>query len=99
MAAYGLGNEAEGLPGKVDVRRQERQWEMLKQHLGAESRGDPPRPFASTRTLFGIKSTVERQLDEYVAREEELREAKRRAVEGADSDGDGSERVAADGEE
>lgn len=62
----------------MDPRRQQRNWEMLQQQLGAESRGDPPRTFASTRTLFGIRSTVEQQLDEFVAREEARKSAERK---------------------
>lgn len=53
---------------------------MLQQQLGAESRGDPPRVFSSTRTIFGIRSTVEQQLDEFVAREEERKAASRAAT-------------------
>lgn len=67
----------------MDLRRQQRNWEMLQQRLGAESRGDPPRTFASTRTLFGIRSTVEQQLDEFVAREEARKLAERQASKNA----------------
>ena len=69
----------------------ERRWERMQQLLGAEARGDEPRPFASTRTLFGIRSTVEQQLDALVAEEEERkrreRVARARAAAGGDAPG------------
>jgi hypothetical protein len=64
----------------MDLRRQQRNWEMLQQQLGAEARGEPPRVFSSTRTLFGIRSTVEQQLDAFVAKEEARKKAEREAA-------------------
>ena len=64
----------------MDLRRQQRNWEMLQQQLGAEARGEPPRVFSSTRTLFGIRSTVEQQLDAFVAEEEARKKAEREAA-------------------
>ena len=56
-------------------RQVEKRWELLQQVLGAEARGETPRPFASQRTLFGIPSSVEVQIAEIVAQDEErLRE-------------------------
>lgn len=53
---------------------------MLQQQLGAEARGEPPRVFSSTRTLFGIQSTVEQQLDAFVAKEEARKKAERKTA-------------------
>ncbi|MDO4502490.1 MAG: hypothetical protein Q4D06_04830 [Coriobacteriia bacterium] len=55
----------------------ERRWELMKQVLGSEARGESVRPCVSTRTLFGIRSTVEQQLDDLVAQEEERRRQER----------------------
>lgn len=51
---------------------EEKRWELLQQVLLAESRGEEPRAYSSSRTLFGIKSHAE-EVMERVAAEDEAR--------------------------
>lgn len=57
----------------ADERRFERRWEMMRQVLGAEQRGDELRGISSTRTLFGIKSHAEEVIERTVAEQEAAR--------------------------
>ena len=52
--------------------REERQWELMREALLAEAQGKTPRPVASKRTLFGIRSSVEEAVDK-IAAEEDMR--------------------------
>ena len=45
------------------MRNDERTWEVMREALLAGARGDDVRPFASKRTLFGIRSSVEERMD------------------------------------
>lgn len=73
--------------------REEKNWELIQQLLAAEVSGQTPRHVSSTRTLFGIKSSVEEVIDRVVA-EDEARLRAERAARRAASDGDS--RVSAD---
>lgn len=51
-------------------------WKQLQDALQYEISGKSPRPAASMRTLFGIKSEVEEKMDRFAREiEEERREA------------------------
>lgn len=54
----------------------QRQWDVMKQILGAEAQGKRPSAINSTRTLFGIKSHVEEVMEAVAA--EDLERAKER---------------------
>ena len=55
----------------------ERRWKRIQEMLAAEASGKAPRPIASQRTLFGIPSEVEQQIERIVAEDEAARAAKR----------------------
>ncbi len=44
-------------------RREERRWELINEALAAESSGRSPRLFSSRRTLFGIPSALDQELE------------------------------------
>ena len=54
----------------------QRQWDVMRQILGAEAQGKRPAAINSTRTLFGIKSHVEEVMEAVAA--EDLARAKER---------------------
>ena len=54
----------------------QRQWETMRQLIGAEAQGKRPQVMNSTRTLFGIKSHVEEVMEAVAA--EDLARAKER---------------------
>lgn len=54
----------------------QRQWETMRQLIGAEAQGRRPQVVNSTRTLFGIKSHVEEVMEAVAA--EDLARAKER---------------------
>lgn len=54
----------------------QRQWNTMKQLIGAEAQGKRPQAINSTRTLFGIKSHVEEVMEAVAA--EDLARAKER---------------------
>ena len=56
----------------------EKQWKRIQEVLAAEASGKQPRPFVSQRTLFGIKSSVETQIEAIVEEDEAARRARRR---------------------
>ena len=56
----------------------EKRWKRIQDMLAAEASGKALRPVASQRTLFGIPSEVERQIEKVVAEDEEKRAAKRK---------------------
>ncbi len=78
---------------------EEKRWELMRQVLLAESRGDEPHNYSSGRTLFGIKSHAE-EVMERVAAEDETRclelmqqrreEEKRRLESNAEGTGEGA---------
>ena len=55
----------------------ERRWKLIQDQLGAQARGDEPACFSSGRTLFGIKSDVERKMGD-IAHEMEQRAHEKR---------------------
>ena len=55
----------------------EKRWKRIQEMLAAEASGKPVRPIASQRTLFGIPSEVEQQIERIVAEDEEKRRKKR----------------------
>lgn len=55
----------------------EKQWKRIQDILAAEASGKQLRPFVSQRTLFGIKSSVEEQIECIVAEDEAARRAAR----------------------
>ena len=63
----------------MSMRDDERRWKQIQDLLAAEASGRQPKPFVSQRTLFGIRSTVEQQIDQIVAEDEEQRRRKREA--------------------
>lgn len=44
-------------------RREDRKWELINEALSAESSGKSPRLFSSRRTLFGIPSALDQELE------------------------------------
>ena len=62
---------------------EDKKWEMLQQALGAGARGDEPPMLVSKRTLFGIRSSIEEQMDAIAAEME---------AKGRPRDGDGDAR-------
>jgi hypothetical protein len=55
----------------------DRRMKLIQNVLQADIQGETPRPVSSTRTLFGIKSSVEEQIEQIVAeREEKIRKEK-----------------------
>ena len=63
----------------------DKRWERIQQELGRQMRGDERPRYASTRTLFGIRSTAEVKMDEFVAEFEAEQAAKRKAREEAEA--------------
>ena len=53
--------------------QEERKWERLRQVLAAGAVGAEVKPVVSQRTLFGIKSSVEEQIERIVAEDEARR--------------------------
>ena len=60
----------------------EKRWKRIQEMLAAEASGKALRPVASQRTLFGIPSEVEKQIEQIVAEDEAARAAKRRDEQG-----------------
>lgn len=50
--------------------REEKRWKMMQDFLLAEGSGHEPKRYASQKTLFGIKSTVEETIEKAVAETE-----------------------------
>ena len=63
----------------------DRRWERIQQELARQMNGDERPRYASTRTLFGIRSTAEVKMDEFVAEIEAEQAAKRKAREEAEA--------------
>lgn len=61
----------------MGYREDERRWKRIQEMLAAEASGKAPRPIASQRTLFGIPSSVELQIQKIVEEDEQARSAKR----------------------
>lgn len=43
--------------------RAEKNWELIRDILAQESSGKEPKPFSSKRTLFGIPSTLDLEME------------------------------------
>ena len=56
----------------------DRRWERIQEQLFSQARGDEPPKVVSTRTLFGIKSEVEKKMERFA---EEIEEERRDRVE------------------
>ena len=56
---------------------EERRWKKIQDYLSAEAAGKELRPVVSQRTLFGIPSTMEREIERIVAEDEEASRKKR----------------------
>ena len=56
---------------------EERRWNKIQDDLSAEAAGKELRPVVSQRTLFGIPSTMEREIERIVAEDEEAWRKKR----------------------
>ncbi|MDO4854589.1 MAG: hypothetical protein Q4A43_04195 [Coriobacteriia bacterium] len=72
-----------------------KRWKQLQDALQYEISGKPPRPAASMRTLFGIKSEVEEKMDRFAREiEEKNKEArnKKRSEEEADATSENDEK-------
>ena len=54
----------------MSMRDDERRWKRLQEVLAAEAAGKEVRPCVSQRTLFGIPSTVEQQIQKIVEEDE-----------------------------
>ncbi|HAM15905.1 MAG TPA: hypothetical protein DCP91_08625, partial [Eggerthellaceae bacterium] len=63
----------------MGYREDEKRWKRIQEMLAAEASGKTLRPIVSQRTLFGIPSAVEQQLDRMVEEDEAARAAARRA--------------------
>ena len=63
------GTSIAGYPRRM-VNHDERTWERMRDVLIAEANGKDPRAVVSTRTLFGIPSSVERVIDSVAAEED-----------------------------
>lgn len=57
----------------------DKKWELIQQLIGADAQGRDPKPLVSQRTLFGIRSSVEEQVEAIVAEVEERNRAARHA--------------------
>ncbi|MBQ3300698.1 MAG: hypothetical protein IJH04_00845 [Eggerthellaceae bacterium] len=55
----------------------DKQWERIRQYLAADAQGKTLRPLVSQRTLFGIKSTMEQQIQAIVEEDEAKHRAQR----------------------
>ena len=55
----------------MDERKFQRNWEMLNMLINADATGKAPKPLASKRTLFGIRSEVELAMDRIAAEMQE----------------------------
>ena len=62
----------------------EKQWKRIQEMIAAEASGRELRPFVSQRTLFGIKSSVEEQIEAIVEQDEATRRAQRNERENSD---------------
>ena len=58
---------------------EEKRWELIRDYLFAESNGKSHPRFSSQRTLFGIKSEVEKTIERAVAEDEAARKRERDA--------------------
>ena len=61
----------------MNLRDDERRWKRLQEVLAAEAAGKEVRPLVSQRTLFGIPSTVEQQIQKIVEEDEARHRTKR----------------------
>ena len=57
----------------MGIREDEKRWKRIQEALAAEAAGKELRPVSSTRTLFGIQSSVEQQIERIVAEDEAAR--------------------------
>lgn len=64
------------------MRSDERNWETMRSMLAAESAGKSPRLFSSRKTLFGIPSALDQELEE-LAKQPASNDAAKAAVSGA----------------
>ncbi|MBR0406392.1 MAG: hypothetical protein IJI68_14490 [Eggerthellaceae bacterium] len=55
----------------------ERRWKRIQDYLTAEANGKELRPVVSQRTLFGIPSTVEQEIQRIVEEDERKHREKR----------------------
>lgn len=58
----------------------DRRWQRISQLLSMEATGKERPMFSSGRTLFGIKSTAEKKMDQFAREIEEEHAAKRKAA-------------------
>lgn len=72
----------------MGIREDERRWKRIHDALAAEAGGKELRPVVSQRTLFGIPSSVEQQIERVVAEDEAQRKESRLNRRDSDSDAD-----------
>ena len=61
----------------MGIREDEKRWKRIHDALAADASGKTLRPVVSQRTLFGIPSSVETQIEQVVAQDEAARKAAR----------------------
>ena len=72
--------------GIMGIREDEKRWKRIQDALAAEASGKEPRPVSSMRTLFGIQSSVEQQIERIVAEDEASRRDARKQARDSDCD-------------
>lgn len=72
--------------GIMGIREDEKRWKRIQDALAAEASGKEPRPVSSMRTLFGIQSSVEQQIERIVAEDEASRRDARKQARDSDRD-------------